>query len=249
MTPTARRIRAGMAGILLAAIVPVVPAAQSGSADVEATLRRQTQELLDAVTSGSAAVWDRYLDSAASYTTEDGAVRSKREMVGDIRPLPKTITGSIEIVEFTARVHGAVAVTTHVDDEHETFHGRPLHCQYRSTDTWLRTPAGWRLIGAQVLALRTDPPAVALTPTALDELVGTYTLSPELSYEIRRDGAVLVGRETGRKPDTLRAETRDVLFVPGRPRYRKVFRRDAGGQVVDFAERREAWDLVWVKAK
>jgi hypothetical protein len=31
--------------------------------------------------------------------------------------------------------------------------------------------------------------------------------------------------------------------------YRKVFRRDAGGQVVDFAERREAWDLVWVKAK
>lgn len=227
------------------AVSPAAPA----DADAEATLRRQTQELLDAVTSGSAAVWDRYLDSAVSYTTEDGTVRTKREMVGDIRPLPETISGSIRIIDFTARVHGGVAVTTHVDDEHETFHGHPLHCQYRSTDTWLRTPAGWRLIGAQVLALRTDPPAVALTPAALDELVGSYTLSPELRYEIRRSGAVLVGQETGRKPDTLRAETRDVLFVPGRPRYRKVFRRDAGGQVVDFAERREAWDLVWVKAK
>jgi hypothetical protein len=49
--------------------------------------------------------------------------------------------------------------------------------------------------------------------------------------------------------DTLRAETLDVLFVPGRPRYRKVFRRDAGGHVVDFAERREAWDLLWMKGK
>jgi hypothetical protein len=40
-----------------------------------------------------------------------------------------------------------------------------------------------------------------------------------------------------------------VLFVPGRLRYRKVFRRDASGRVVDFAERREAWDLVSVKSK
>jgi hypothetical protein len=97
-------------------------------------------------------------------------------------------------------------VTTHVDDEHETFHGHPLHCQYRATDTWLKTPAGWRLIGAQVLALRTDPPAVALPPAALEELVGTYTLSPELSYEIRRSGAVLVGQETGRNRHPARRD-------------------------------------------
>jgi hypothetical protein len=84
---------------------------------------------------------------------------------------------------------------------------------------------------------------VPLTPTAMDELVGTYTLSPDLSYDVRRSVAVLVGQETGRKPDTLRAETRDVLFVPGRPPYRKVFRRDGGGHVVDFASggRRGIW--------
>ena len=147
-----------LAALVLGARI-AVPAV-SANDDVTATLRRQTQELLDAVSAGSAAVWDRYLDSTVSYTTEDGSVRSKREMVGDIRPLPKTISGSIEIVEFTASIHGDVAVTTHVDDEHETFYGHALHCQYRSTDTWLKTPAGWRLIGSQVLALRTDPPAV-----------------------------------------------------------------------------------------
>lgn len=223
----------------------------AGPADdgVTETLKRQTQELLDAITSGTPAVWERYLDPAVSYTTEDGLLRSKREMVDDVRPLPKTISGEIAVTEFKASVHGAVAVTTHVDDEHETFHGQRIHCQYRTTDTWLRTPAGWRLIGSQVIALRTGPPAVTLTPAEMDGLVGRYTLAPDLHYEIRRDGRVLTGRQTGRKPDTLRAETRDVLFVPGRPRYRKVFRRDDEGQVAGFAERREAWDLVWVKEK
>jgi hypothetical protein len=213
--------------------------------DVTELLRGQTQELLDAITNGTRAVWERYLDSAVSFTTEDGAVQTKREMVDGVRPLPKTVSGSIAVTDFKATVHGDVAVTTHVDDEHETFHGHRLHCQYRTTDTWIRTPAGWRLIGSQVLALRTDPPAIQLTPAQMDEFVGQYTLSPELSYVIRRSGNVLTGQETGRKLDTLKAETRDVLFVPGRPRYRKVFRRDSAGGVVDFAERREAWDLVW----
>ena len=66
-------------------------------------------------------------------------------------------------------------------------------------------------------------------------------------YQIRRDGGTLLGRETGRKADTLKVEAKDVLFVPGRPRYRMVFRRDAAGRIVDFAERREAWDLVWTR--
>jgi hypothetical protein len=211
-------------------------------------LRRQTQELLDAITTGDAAVWQRYLDPAVSITTEDGERKTKPEMVAYTKPLPSYISGDIRIVEFTAAVHGNVAVTTHLDDEHETFRGHRLHCQYRSTDTWLRTPAGWRLIGSQVLALRTDPPAIALDSAALDQYVGRYTLAPEVAYRIRREGDVLLGQETGRKLDTLKVEARDVLFVPGRPRYRRVFRRDPAGRIVDFAERREAWDLVWTRA-
>ncbi len=236
------------AAIAALALVGTIPARSPADTTVAAVLRRQTQELLDAITTGSAGVWERYLDLAVSYTTEDGQLKTKREMVDYTKPLPKEISGDIRIVAFTAAVHGDVAVTTHVDDEHETFHGARLHCQYRSTDTWIKTPAGWRLIGSQVLALRTDPPAVALDAKALDQYVARYRLSPDLAYDIRRDGTVLLGQETGRKLDTLKVEVRDVLFVPGRPRYRKVFRRDAAGRVVNFAERREAWDLVWTRA-
>jgi hypothetical protein len=235
-------------------IAPIVWAAQLAAqspvqtpTQVSEVLQRHTQELLDAVTAGSPEVWERYLDSAMSYTTEDGTVLGKADMLAQIKPLPRGVSGNLRVTDFKVTLHGPVAVATHVDDEQENYHGHQLHCQYRTTDTWMKTAIGWRLIASQVLALRTDPPALPLTEKQMAEYVGQYRLTPEISYEIRREGNGLVGRETGRKPEALRAEARDVLFVPGRPRYRKVFRRGADGRVADFAERREAWDLVWTR--
>jgi hypothetical protein len=216
---------------------------------VSEVLLRYTQELLDAVTFGSPAVWQRYLDSAMSYTTEDGTVLGKGDMVAQIKPLPHGVSGNLKVMDFRVTLHGPVAIATHVDDEHETYHGHQLHCQYRTTDTWVETPAGWRLIASQVLALRTDPPALPFTEQQMTEYVGRYSLTPEITYEIRREGNGLVGHETGRKPASLRAEARDVLFMPGRPRYRMVFRRGPDGRITDFAERREAWDLVWTRVR
>src|SRR6266508_4456687 len=40
--------------------------------DVARVLKQQTQELFDAVTSGDARVWDRYLDANVIYLSEDG---------------------------------------------------------------------------------------------------------------------------------------------------------------------------------
>lgn len=208
-----------------------------------------TQQLLDAVTTGSPSTWETYLDPAMRYTTEDGAVLTRGELVAQIKGLPPGVSGSLKATDFKVTRHGSVAVATYVADEHENYHGHRLHCQYRTTDTWLQTADGWHLIASQVLALRTDPPAVSLTPRQMAEYVGRYQLTPEIVYEIRREGDRLVGQETGRKPETLRAEAPDVLFVPGRPRYRRVFQRDTGNRITAFAERREAWDLVWTRAR
>jgi hypothetical protein len=54
--------------------------------------------------------------------------------------------------------------------------------------------------------------------------------------------------QRGSRIRTSQRSVRDVLFVPGHPHHRKVFRRDPAGRIVDFAERREAWDLVWTRA-
>jgi uncharacterized protein DUF4440 len=231
-------------------ILSLTLAASRHAAAAEKTaevLRRQTQELFDAVSAGKAAVWEKYLDANVRYVDESGAVMTKKEMVEGIRPLPEGVSGTIEVTGFDVALHGSVAVATHVEDEHENYHGAKLHCQYRTTDTWLKTSTGWRLVAAQVLALRTDPPSVPLAPALRNEYCGRYALSPEVTYEVRCQGDALEGQQAGRKPEEIRAEAPDVLFVPGKPRYRKVFLRGADGRVTGFAERREAWDIIWTR--
>ncbi len=224
--------------------------AAAPASDAENTrelLRRQTQELVDALASGSAAVWDRYLDAGLLYVDESGRVLTKKQMVEQTKPLPEGVSGSIQVIDFDVAVHGAVAVATYVDDENEDYHGHKLHCQYRTTETWKKTPEGWRMIAGQVLALRTDPRAIALAPRLRREYCGRYALTPTIFYEIRCNGDVLEGQQTGRKSEELRAEAPDVLFVPGQPRYRYVILRGVDGRITGFAQRREAWDLVWTR--
>jgi ketosteroid isomerase-like protein len=232
----------------LAALLFAMGMPAGAAENVPDILKRQTQELVDAIATGRAAVWDRYLDEGVRYVDESGTVLTKKQMVEGTKPLPQGVTGTIRVVGFDAVVHGDVAVATYVNDEYEDFHGHKLHCQYRTTDTWMKTRSGWRLIAAQVLALRTDPPPAPITASLRGEYCGRYALTPAIAYEIRCNGETLEGQQTGRKPEELRAEAPDVLFVPGRPRYRYVFLRDAAGKITGFAQRREAWDLVWKRA-
>jgi ketosteroid isomerase-like protein len=238
-----RRTAAGIAWSLALGLAASSPAEEP----VTDVLRRQTQELFDALGNGQKAVWEKYLDPEVRYVDESGAVAGKKEMVDGVSALPAGVSGTIRVKDYDARVHGDVAVATWVADETETYHGRELHCRYRTTDTWKKTPDGWRLIAAQVLAMREDPPAVALPAALRSEYVGRYALPDGLGYEIRaaEGGAALEGVQDGRKPEALRAEAPDVLFVPGKPRYRYVARRDASGKVNALIQRREAWDLVW----
>src|SRR5262245_56454695 len=95
------------------ALMPVLsglappPHPSESDADV---LRRQTKELIDAITSGTASVWEKYLDPEARYIDESGDVQTKKDMVDGIKPLPEGISGSIEIQSFDVVVHGDVAV-------------------------------------------------------------------------------------------------------------------------------------------
>lgn len=226
-------------------LVLVLAAPPASGESVPALLQRQSQELADALGSGKPEVWEKYLDPEVRYVDESGAVLKKKELVDDVRPFPAGISGSIRLVDYEAVPHGDVAVATYVNDENEDYHGAKLHCQYRTTETWVKRPAGWRLVAAQVLALRTDPPAVPVAEALRGQYVGRYALTSELAYEVRWNGEALEGQQTGRKPEALAAEAPDVLFVPGKPRYRYVFLRDAQGKITGLAQRREAWDIVW----
>ena len=233
-----------IAGLLLACGTGPGVRAPAGS---EAVLKAQTQQLLDAVTAGDATVWDRYLDPQMIYLDEAGAVETKASLLPQIKPLPAGISGSIAIGRFEVKLFGDTAVVLHVDEESENYFGHELHAQYMTTATWRLGAGGWKLISTQVHASLLDPPAIALPADQLDEYIGSYQLTDAISYAVRRDGDHLVGERTGRPPQTLRVEARDVLFVPGQPRSRKIFLRDDRGRITGFADRREARDVVWTR--
>src|SRR5262249_6767284 len=165
-----------------AGAIPALRADARAAQPAPARLQRPTPEVMDAVAIVKRSVWEKYLDDGVLYTDENGQIMRKAEMVAGIKPLPDGVSGVIRVTQYQAVVHGDTVVASHVDDEHENYHGHELHCQYLTTDTWMKTKSGWRLVGAQVLALRTDPPAVALSAAVKSEQRGPPPLPPRTPH-------------------------------------------------------------------
>lgn len=216
-------------------------------ADTTAVLLRATQALADALAPGERAVWERYTDPAFTYVTEDNEVKSRTQVLADMKPLPPGYSGWIVVEEFRCTDFGGFAVTTYIMNEHETVEGHELHARYRESDTWRATDGGWRLVAAQVYAIPLDPPRADPASVQLQQYEGLYALSAATRETIRRDGDHLVAERAGRAPQLLLPESGDVFFTPGRPRTRRIFLRAPDGHVSGFADRREGTDLVWTR--
>jgi hypothetical protein len=183
------------------------------------------------------------------YATEDGTVKTKAQLLDDVKPLPRNVWGKLRLANFRVSRIANTAIANYIIEEDEGYFGQVIHARYMNTDTWIEIPAGWRLVASQVLALRADPPEITLSASELDEFVGTYRLTDDVTYTIRRDEDGLIGVRKGRTPERLKVELKDCFFVPGQPRLRKIFKRDTTGRIDRFVERRESWDIVWRRQK
>ncbi|MEO7205211.1 MAG: DUF4440 domain-containing protein [Steroidobacteraceae bacterium] len=232
----------------------VIAALQSASADpnlasVEKQLRADDQALLDAIAPGDKAVWERLLAQDAVYVDENGTIMDRAQFLSALKPLPAGSSGHISIVDYQAKIHGQVALVVHKDDERENYHGILLQAGYLMTETWIKEGADWRLALVHVYVAAKDPPAIKTPAKLLAGYEGRYRAAPDLIYVIRREGDHLIGERQGLPNVTLARESADVFFVPGHPRDRKIFRRDAGNKIVDFVDRREGEDLVFVRGE
>jgi hypothetical protein len=213
--------------------------------DTSALLHARAQALADATGTGQAGVWADILDDRMLMTDENGAVTDKAGSVKQIVPLPKGASGFIKVIDWRANADRDVAVSSQLDDEYENYHGQHLHAQYRITCSWVKRVSGWKLLSMQVLATQQDPPAVQLPDRLTDDYVGKYSGGPGLGYVITKQAGRLMGTREGRPPVELKAELADVLFVPGQPRSRDIFQRDAKGRIIAFVSRREERDVVF----
>src|SRR5215831_18197180 len=66
-------------------------------APTTAALERATQALVDALAPGQRAVWEHYADAALTYVTEDNEVKSRTELLADMKPLPPGSSGWIVV--------------------------------------------------------------------------------------------------------------------------------------------------------
>jgi hypothetical protein len=217
-------------------------------AEDRALITGHMQEMSDAITSGGAAIWDKYLDPNVIFAEEDDTYKGKADMLKEIRPLPKGLSGMINVELLSYHEDDDVAVALFRQNETEHYFGQTIYAKYLTNTTWKRRADGWKLIAAQVLAEKTDPRAIALTATQLAQYAGIYKLKDsEATYSLKLVDGRLVGTRDARKPATWNAEASDVFFINGDPRIRKIFQRDAFGKIEGFVERRESWDIVWTK--
>jgi len=210
-------------------------------------LRRICQALLDAVAPGDAAVWRNYLDDRLLRVDENGKVQTKEELLAELTPLPPGLKGSAVIDRFQAQVHGDVAVVAYEIQESLDYHGQALRSRFRTSDTWIKTSRGWRLIAEQVAAVLKDPPAISLSQAQLCAFDGTYSLTADIEVGVHCSANWLTMLRTGRPAAEYLPETADVFFLPGQPRSRRLFVRDAEGKVVAMLDRREGEDIRWVR--
>lgn len=232
---------------LLAAAAIQATSAQPAS--VEQQLRAYDQALLDAIAPGDRALWDKWLAPGAVYIDENGTIMQRAQFLASLKPLPAGNSGHIAITSYQAQVLDNVALVVHRDDEREDYHGIPLRAGYLMSETWIKQGADWRLAMVHAYVVAKDPPAIQSSAQQLDQYQGHYRAAADLSYVISREGDHLVGLRQGLPPVTLAQEATDVFFVRGHPRERKIFRRDAHGGIVDFVDRREGEDLVFVRGK
>lgn len=228
---------------LLAAIGNPAPA----SSELTQQFRQSDQALLDAYATGEVKVWEAALARDAVYVDENGQIMSRTNFLKQLTPLPAGVTGSIAISSFSAEQSGNVVTVVHTDNEKEFFHGQNLTAQYLTTETWQQQDGNWKLLLIHVYSALQEPRTIVLPASELDAYVGRYSAGPDLDYVIRREGDHLVGGREGRPSAPLKAEVRDVFFVSGHLRTRKIFERDSGGKIVGFVDRREGSDLVWKK--
>ncbi|MEW6128822.1 MAG: DUF4440 domain-containing protein [Acidobacteriota bacterium] len=217
-------------------------------------LKRATQELLDAVAYGDTRVWQKYLATGCLYTDEEGNVKTKEELLRELRPLPPGYIGSIKMGEPKVFRQGNLIVLTHRDRESLELYGQKLLTWFHSTDTWVKQSDGeWKLAAVQVMAIPNERKPLAVDPKKLPEIfdayVGQYQIAPDVTYIITRTGNQLFGQRSGRPKEELLLLGMDMVYRKGVWRGEKVFERDVTGKVVRMLDRRENNDLIWQKVK
>ena len=233
---------AGIAGLLS------VPSLAAHAADAPPAVQKEivaiTQELMDALVSGKAAVWEKYLADDALITDEFGRRQNKKDAVDGVRGLPQGFSGRIEIRAPRVHMYGDTAVLECEEYETETVFGQPLVVRYIATNTFVRRDGRWKLAAMMDVTLPTPPPELAVRNLTLDDYAGSYRYGPDRAWAFAvEDGKLVYRTKPGGPPVSAAALAPDVFMSGDDEKNILIFRRDDAGRIVELIERRKFNDL------
>ena len=194
MTAREPHICRHLMGVLaLSAASQCAMALPADAPDPSEWFRSTTQALMDAVTDGDKAVWDRVLDADCIITTEDGEFQRKAKFLEELKPLPRGFSGKITVRDLTVRQLGGAAVVHYWLDELEQIFDQQLNTTYVETDVYRRDGASWRMVAMQVTVVPRDLAPIPQRSADWQELLGDYQYSPAATSRYRvfmRDDAL-----------------------------------------------------------
>ncbi len=230
---------------MIAALLALAATSTLACPDPATALRATDQALLDGFAPGNRKVWDAALTADAVYVDENGAVMPRQKFLDSLTPLGPNMSGTLAIVSYQVTQEGDTALVIHKDDERENYHGIMLRAGYLTTETWLCRAGAWKLALIHTYVEAKDPPAVPLAVGKLAAYAGRYRAAPDLVWIIRLAGDHLVAGREGKPALPLLMEAPDLFFVPGQPREKRLFQRDAAGRITGVIWRREGEDILW----
>jgi uncharacterized protein DUF4440 len=221
--------------------------AAAPSPDDRAFFEKTEQALMDAVATGDKKVWDAVLDDVYVATGEEGEVIDRKKFLDDLAPLPTGLSGNIAVKELTVQQFPAFAVVRYLADETEDVFGQKLATKYRTTDTYRRVGAAWKLMASHTSVVTQDPPAQPVESARWEQLAGKYQLVPNgwTFQVVFRDGKLYGGRDPAKlKPFVPMAPD---AFVLSGSLGEWLFARDPKGRATRIVELRKFEPLVWTR--
>ena len=237
-----------MKATTLAFILVAVASIPARGAEAPPAVRDQiiaaTQGLFDALTEGKVDVWERTLADDAFIIDEFGRKQDKAAVLKDIRPLPAGFSGSIQIRSPHVRLYGDTAVIDYEAFEQEKVFDQQLVVRYIFSATFVQKEGSWKMGMLSGATLPTPPPALTVKDLRLEDYPGTYRYGPERAWIVSVSDGKLSFRTRADRPATaLDPVAKDVFMDAGEEKNLIVFRRGAGGRVVELIERRKFNDL------
>jgi hypothetical protein len=234
--------------LMLVAILASATATAAPVAPATAWFQQHTQALYDAITSGDPKPWDQDMADDCIYTSEDGLVQSKAEVVKSIQPLLNGFSGGIKVEEFQVREAGGAVVTHYIADEWEVVFGQHLHTKYVSTDTWAPRDGKWQFVATHTTVVPRDEDPVPVDPKAFAAVVGTYSFDPtgKRVYKVfMRDGKLYGGSDADKATQLIPLSP--LVYFQAGSIHTMIFVADASGTVTEVREIHKYNELAYHK--